>query len=164
VSASTSQLYVVHATFRAPKAFVLRWCTDYSPKDAGLEGAKFRRRIVKRSRQKVVYEDLDNTSSGWMWSRWNITIQPPDRWHAEAVGNYRSWNIDYHLSSLPGDCTKLTLRGRRTPLLLGVKNPPRAELEAELTRTWKMFSRALEHDFRKSRSRRPAPRGHSGPH
>jgi len=151
VGAARSGLYVVHATFRAPMSFVLRWCTDYSPEDPGLEGERFRRRILKRTRTNVVYEDLDDTPGGWMWSRWNITIHPPDRWHGEAVGNYRGWAVDYRLKSLPGDRTQLTLRGRRAPLLLGKKNPPKAELERELTQSWTKFARALEADYAKSR-------------
>jgi hypothetical protein len=89
-----------------------------------------------------------------MWSRWNITIHPPDRWHGTAVGNYRSWDVDYRLNSLPGDRTQLTLRGRRSPLLLGMKNPPKTELERELTRSWEKFGRALEADYRKGRPKR----------
>jgi hypothetical protein len=130
--------------------FVLRWCTDYSPEDSGLEGEKFRRRILERTRRRVVYEDLDESPGGWMWSHWNVSIHPPDRWHGEAVGNYRAWDIDYRLKSLPGDRTQMTLRGRRTPLLLGTKNPTKTELERELTKTWAKFARALEADYRKS--------------
>ena len=89
-----------------------------------------------------------------MWSHWNITIHPPNHWHGDAVGNYRAWDVDYRLKSLPGDRTQLTLRGRRTPLLLGGRNPPKAELERELTETWRKFSRALEADYRKSRRKR----------
>jgi hypothetical protein len=158
--ATSSRLYIVRATFRAPMAFVLRWCTDYSPEDSGLEGEQFRRRILARTRRRVVYEDLDDTPGGWMWSRWTVRIHPPDRWHGEATGNYRGWDVEYRLKSLPGARTQLTLRGRRTPLLLGKSNPPRTELERELTRTWERFGRALEADYRKSRRKRPGRTHH----
>jgi hypothetical protein len=131
--------------------FVLGWCTDYSPEDPKLEGDGFQRRILERTKRRVVYEDLDSTPGGWMWSRWTVSIHPPDRWHGEAVGNYRRWDIDYTLRSLPDARTQFTLQGRRTPLLLGAKNPPKAELEKELTRMWQKFGRALESDYRKSR-------------
>ena len=71
-----------------------------------------------------------------------------------AVGNRRAWDIDYRLKSLPGDRTQLTLRGRRTPLLLGPKNPPKAKLQKNLTQSWQKFARALEADYRKSRRKR----------
>jgi hypothetical protein len=159
--AGKSQVYVVRATFRAPMGFVLRWCTDYSPEDSGLEGEKFRRRILERSRRRVVYEDLDDSPDGWMWSRWTIQIHPPDRWHGEAVGNYRDWEIDYQLKSLPGDVTELTLIGRRTPHVLGTKNPRKSELEGELAENWRKFGRALEADYRATlRKRSGGTRGH----
>jgi hypothetical protein len=152
--ATKSRLYIVRTTFRAPMPFVLRWCTDYTPEDPGLEGGEFRRRILERTRRRVVYEDLDDTPGGWMWSRWTVNIHPPDRWHGEAVGNYRAWAADYQLKSLPGDRTQLTLRARRTPLLLGTKNPPRKDLEKELTQDWVKFGRSLEADYKKSRRKR----------
>jgi hypothetical protein len=150
LKAPRTVLYTVRATFRAPLPYVLQWCTDYSPQDSGLEGEHFRRQILERTRSRVVYEDLDQTADGWMWSRWIVTIQPPDGWHGDAVGNYRTWSIDYRLKGLSGDRTQLTLRGRRTPNLLGTKNPPKAELERGLTKTWAKFARALEADYKKS--------------
>jgi hypothetical protein len=87
VTAPRSRLYVVRPTFRAPMALVLRWCTDYSPQDPGLEGDEFRRRILERTRRHVIYEDLDDTPSGWMWSRGVITIHPP------IAGMVRQWGI-----------------------------------------------------------------------
>jgi hypothetical protein len=141
-------------------SFALRWCTDFSAEDPRLEGDKFRRKILKRSRSRVVYEDLDTTSIGWMWSRWTVTIRPPDRWHGTAVGNYRGWEVDYQLKPLSDGRTQFILRGRRTPLLLGAKNPPRVELERDLGKTWNKLGRALEADYRKGRRARSS-RGHA---
>jgi hypothetical protein len=154
VPTARSRNYVVRTTFRAAMPFVLRWCTDYTPEDAGLEGEKFRRRVLERARRKVVYEDLDDLTGGWFWSRWVVTIHPPDRWHGSAVGNYRCWEIDYRLRPRGADRTELTIRGRRTPCLLGSENPPKAELERDLAKTWKRLSRALEADYRKSAGKR----------
>ncbi len=153
---ASPQTYVVRTKFNAPVPFVLRWCTDYSPTDAKLERSRFRRRILKRSPGRVVFEDLDHTPEGWVWSRWTVTIHPPDRWHGEAVGNYRGWHVDYRLTSLPRDRTLLTLRGRRTPMVLGTENPSKRSLERGLAHDWENFRRALEADY--ARSRRPARR------
>jgi hypothetical protein len=150
-----SREYVVRATFHAPIDFVLGWCTDYTPGDPKLEEEDYQRRILARSRRQVVFEDLDNTPDGWMWSHWTVTIHPPDRWHGSCIGNYRGWEVDYRLGPVSGGRTQLTLRGRRTPLGLGTNNPPRAELEKDLTGMWKKFARALDADYRKSlRTRR----------
>ena len=149
--------YEVHVEFRAPLAFAYRWCTDYSNDDPALEGSDGARRVLERSERRVVYEDLEATPTGWMWSHWTVRLAPPDRWHGEARGNYRSWSLDYRLSALGPARTAFRLKGRRTPMLLGTVNPPKARLERELTVMWKRLGRALEADYRKS------VRGRRGP-
>ncbi|MCI4324473.1 MAG: hypothetical protein L3K00_01080 [Thermoplasmata archaeon] len=141
--------YEVRATFRAPLPFVFRWCTDYSPEDPTLEKEKFERRILLQKGRKVVYEDLTDTGDGWMWSRTAVTLQPPNRWHADAMGNYRTWSLDYELRSLSDGRTELRLQGVRRATALG-KNPPKARLERELRVTWANYAAALERDYRAS--------------
>lgn len=157
MSGTKSLVCTVRATFRAPVPYVFRWCTDYTPGDGPLEGEKFQRKILARSRTHVVYEDLELTTGGWFWSRWNVSIHPPDRWRADATGNYRDWTVDYRLRSLPGDRTELTLQGRRTPSMLGTRNPSKVEVEKNLRQTWDRFRQSLESDYRKLRSTRARP-------
>jgi len=145
-----SRVYQVRTTFRAPMAFVLGWCTDFTSEDAGLEGDKFRRRVIERSRRKIVYEDLDDTPTGWVWSRWTVTVQPPDRWHGDSVGSVRGWSVDYRLKPLVDGRTRFTMHGRRFPLGLGTNNPPKRDLESDLSENWRRLGRALEADYRKS--------------
>jgi hypothetical protein len=149
-------LYEIRVTFRVPLDFAFRWCTDYNSDDPGLEGESYRRQVLERRKDHVVYEDLDSTPAGWMWSRWNVVLKPPDRWFGRAVGNYRGWNVRYRLSARPGGRTELWLRGRRHPMQLGTVNPRKSELEAELRANWTKFGRAMEADYR--RSLRPSAR------
>src|SRR4029077_11206052 len=86
--------YEIWTKFRAPLPFVFRWCTDYTPDDPRLEKDEYTRRIVKRSTRKVVYEDLSDTPDGWMWSHQEVTLRPPNRWHADVTGSHRHWNLD----------------------------------------------------------------------
>ncbi len=146
-------VYEIKRTFRAPLPFVYAWCTDYTPEDRKLEGDPGSRQIIKRSSRVVTYEDLNQTPHGWMWSRQTVTLRPPDRWHAMAVGNYRTWNLDYSLRELPDGRTEFTMRGERRSTPLGVRNPPKAVLEKELLEMWGNLGRALERDFRSSRRR-----------
>ncbi|MGI0130962.1 MAG: hypothetical protein ACREEC_12570 [Thermoplasmata archaeon] len=106
-----------------------------------------------------MYEDLDTTGDGWLWSRWVVTIRPPDRWHGESVGNYRKWDVDYRLEPLADGRTQLTLRGRRTPFVLGRTSPAKAAIEKNLRKSWEMFARALEADYRKELCSRQRRRG-----
>jgi hypothetical protein len=144
-------IYEIRAVFRAPPAFAYAWCTDYSPEDRKLEGDPGSRQILRKGQRTVVYEDLNATPHGWMWSRQTVTLRPPNRWHATAVGNYRTWVLDYDLRELPDGRTEFHMRGQRRATPLG-KNPPKAVLEKELRTMWRHLGRALERDHRASRS------------
>ncbi len=149
-----SRTYSVRATFRAPLGFAFRWCTDYSERDPGLHRGDYERRVVERRARRVVFEDLYPLPRGWSWSRGTSWLEPPDRWHAEEVGNLRTWSIDYRLIALAPDITELRIRGRRTPTAIGPSNPPRSALEREITDMWRQFGRALEKDYRRQLRRR----------
>jgi hypothetical protein len=146
--------YQVRAKFRAPVSFVYRWCTDYTPGDARLEGEKFQRRILRRTEREVVYEDLEDTEDGWFWSRHVVRLLPPNRWHSDSVGSHRAYSLDYRLTKLPGDQTQLTLTARRSPYGVGGKNPSKSKWVRSVAKSWKSFGRFLERDYRNSRSKR----------
>ncbi|HKV90857.1 MAG TPA: hypothetical protein VJQ43_06675 [Thermoplasmata archaeon] len=152
-------LYQVRVEFDAPLEFVYRWCTDYSSQDPKLEKDEYTRRLIRRSRREVVYEDLSEAKGGWMWSRMTVTLRPPDRWHAEAFGSHRTWRLDYTLRPLGAGRTELTLRGRRRPTELGGRNPPKARLERELAASWANFARALRRDYHREGTARSHRRG-----
>lgn len=150
-----SRDYEIRTTFRAPLSYVFRWCTDYGVGDAQLEKDEYERRIVRRTRREVVFEDLYDAGGGWGWSRMAVHLRPPTHWHGDAVGNMRLWSLDYDLRDLGGGRTELRLRGRRTSTALGGPNPSKARLERELRASWSNFAKALESDYRRSR-RKPA--------
>ncbi|MCI4348755.1 MAG: hypothetical protein L3J93_00840 [Thermoplasmata archaeon] len=142
--------YEIHATFRAPLGFVYRWCTDYRTDDARLEGETYERKILHRSRTKVVYEDLQNSKEGWWWAHHDVRLDPPDHWRSDSVGSHRAYSLDYRLSERPGDRTELVLRARRRPYGVGENNPPKGTWERNTTNLWKNFGRNLEKDYTRS--------------
>lgn len=146
--------YEVRSTFRAPLPFVYRWCTDYTPSDARYSLEGYDRRIIRRGRREVIFEDLYDTRQGWIWIRRVVRLLPPDRWHADSVGSDRVLSVDYRLSRLSGNCTVLTIRARRRPHGIGRKNPSKLLWERSVSANWARFGRALEHDFKKSGSKR----------
>lgn len=154
--ASSVSVYQIRRTFNAPLGFCYRWCTDYSTEDRKLEGDPGWRQIIKKGRTTVVYEDLNATPHGWMWSRQTVTLRPPNGWQAVAEGNYRTWKLTYSLRELPQGRTEFTMRGERRATPLGVRNPPKATLERELHTLWANLGRALERDYRRSLKRRKA--------
>ena len=142
--------YEVRCEFDAPLEFVFRWCTDYTPQDAMYESEEYERRILRHSRREVVYEDLEDTSEGWVWSRHVVRLSPPSRWHSESVGSHRSISLDYRLLPLPGGRTRMVLGARRRPTSIGGKNPSKSQWERSVSRSWASFRRALERDYRKT--------------
>lgn len=147
--------YRVEATFRAPLEYVFRWCTDFGPSDAKLEGEKYTRKVISRDEREVIFEDLQAApTGGWRWSRQVVHLDPPRAWHMDGFGSHRKIHADYRLSELGDGRTRLELRARRAPSILPFHRIPRSEWEPEVTTMWQRFSRALERDFRQSRSRR----------
>jgi hypothetical protein len=143
--------YELKAEFDAPLDFVYRWCTDYTPQDAKVEGEDYTRRIVRRSPREVVYEDLSDSKEGWFWARHVVRLMPPNHWHSESVGSHRLISLDYRLTKQPGGRTRLTMKAHRRQYGIGAKNPTKAFWQRNAGRGWKNFGRSLERDYRKSR-------------
>lgn len=146
----------VHVAFRVPLEFAFNWCTDYTPEDAALEGESYQRKIVERSKNRVVFEDLEEGDTGWVWARDVVTLRPPNRWHMESIGSHRDVTADYVLTTLPGGNTQLELRWWRKPHPPG-RRIPRAQREKETGLAWKRFAAAMERDYREGRSPRSPP-------
>lgn len=158
VATKEVEVYEIREVFQAPLAFAYRWCTDYTEEDGSLSKEGNARQILRKSGRQVVYEDLTPSPEGWKWSRYAVTLHPPDRWTAVARGNYRAWKLVYTLRSLSEGRTELHLRGERRPVHLGKRNPSHRELEGELHRMWGNFGRAMARDYQASRARRTARR------
>lgn len=139
--------YRITVEFEAPLPFVFRWCTDYRTDDAKRAGETYDRRILRRTRHEVLYEDLWWAKDGWRWRRTRVRLRPPDRWHADSVGNIRDARIDYRLTQLPQERTRLTLEMRRRPAPGRGRQPSRRALESELRSLWGRYRRALERDL-----------------
>lgn len=148
-------VYEIKTVFHAPLDYAYAWCTDFTDVDRKLQGDPGARQLIRRNRRTVVYEDLNETPHGWMWSRQVVTLHPPNRWTATAEGNYRTWDLVYTLRPLRDGSTEFTMRGKRRATPLGVKNPSKAALEHELRTMWRNLGRALERDYRAGRPAAP---------
>lgn len=148
------QRYHVEETFRAPIGYAFRWCTDYSPRDPAIEKDDYVRRILARAPGRVVYQDFGRAGRGWFLNQQSVHLDPPTHWHAESVGTYRRWSIDYRLRKMTDGTTRFTFDGVRRATPLAETVPTRAEVRANLRELWDRFGRALEKDYRRSRRRR----------
>jgi len=145
--------YHVEVSFRAPLPYVFSWCTDYTPGDAKLEGESYQRKVLRRTRRQVIFEDLEESPRGWSWARYEVELQPPDRWHMEATGNHVQVVGDYQLTARPDGRTQLDLWWRRRPGLLEFTPRPKEATERSGTLGWRSFARELEKDYQSSRRR-----------
>src|SRR6266581_4065683 len=118
--------YHVTVSFQAPLDFVFAWCTDYTPEDASLEDESYTRKVIERTPRRVVFEDLEETDTGWDWSRAVVSLRPPSRWHMDGVGNRVDVVADYLLTKLPDGRT----RGLRDACVETVRRGARAGLRS----------------------------------
>jgi hypothetical protein len=146
--------YHVKVEFRAPLPYVFSWCTDFDPHDARREKEEYARKILERTSRRVVYEDLADSDQGWSWARHVVTLHPPNWWHSDSVGTHRTSSLDYVLTRLPGERTRLDLRWRRRRTPLSTQTVSKREIERSTTAAWRNFARELEKDHRASLSRR----------
>jgi hypothetical protein len=151
-------VYEMKVEFNAPIAYVYRWCTDYSPRDGALAGEPYERRILLRSGRRVILEDLWWESTGWHWRRAEVTLQPPDGWRADSVGNVRDAQIGYRLTALPCDRTRLEIRMKRRPGFRSKGQPPKRAFETGVERMWRRLGKHLERDYRNHRTGHSRPR------
>lgn len=144
------RMYEVRTKFRAPLGFVFRWCTDYSGQDGELSGEGYARKLLRRTRNLVVFEDLYTTDDGWVWIHREVSLRPPDGWHADSVGSDRALSVDYRLESVPDGGTLLTIRARRRPYGIGRRNPAKSVWERGVARNWGRLGRVLDRDYEKT--------------
>src|SRR5437016_14589761 len=92
------ELYRIRVSFGVPIDFAFAWCTDYTPEDASLEGESYQRKIIERTPDRVIFEDLEESNDGWNWSQDVLTLSPPNRSHMDGIGVPRDVSCNYVLS------------------------------------------------------------------
>jgi hypothetical protein len=140
--------YRIQAVFCAPLPFVFAWCTDISSIDPKLRRRKFIRKIIDKNPARVVYEDLEESASGWGWDRNVMTRNPPNRWRLDAVGNHFDTVADYLLSPASDGRTRLKLAFRLRPKTAVDRLPAKRSCEREVRAMWRLYAVALERAYR----------------
>jgi hypothetical protein len=143
-------VYHIELEFNAPRDFAFRWCTDYQGDDATRSREKFERRVLSRTRHRIVFEDIGWTPEGWIWRRNDVKLRPPGAWRSETFGSFRTGVVDYSVTPLPDDRCRFSLTFHRRPSEVHPEQPSRQELEHELTRMWTNYGRVLARDYRTS--------------
>lgn len=155
--------YRIQYELPAPVGFAYRWCTDYRTDDGRRAGEPYQRKIVRRDRRGVLFEDLWWESDGWRWRRTEVRLHPPNRWVAYSTGNIRDAEITYRLRPLPNGHSELDLRMKRRPSVWHPAQPRKAPFERDLRRLWRSLSRSLGVEYAQAARRRSSPAGRAKP-
>lgn len=145
--------FEVRARFAAPLDFVYTWLTDFSPDDPAITGDTYQRKLIAKSAQRVVFEDLSETGGGWSWLRNTVALSPPSRWRMVAVGNALDARATYRLVTRANNSTELIMRWRLRSGVLKNKVPAKTAIEAGMRGVWSTYGKALERDFTRARER-----------
>jgi hypothetical protein len=136
--------------FKAPLKFAYPWCTNFQPIDSKLEKEHYTRKIIERTRKRVIFEDLEEMRDGWVLNRTEVKLRPPNRWDADSHGNRRDAQLHYQLKPLPGKRTQLLLQWTVWPKTPAAARLTAAKRERSAASGWKNFAAALEKDYRNS--------------
>jgi len=140
----TMASYQFSRTFNAPLRFVYDWCTDYSEVDPKITGAKLRRIIIDKTKNRAVYINQPKNAGVGMTVN-IVTFHPPDRWHMSLIGEERDGAGEYHLTRLGPISTKLHVSLK---MKWKTRAPTKTEFHQRLNSMWAKYAAALERDYR----------------
>ena len=139
----------VSKTIHAPLRFVYEWCTDYRETDPQITGSKSKRRILLRTKHRVVYM-LSYPSRGKIKTGINVvTLHPPDAWHLDFVGDEDDETGDYTLTSLGARKTRLDMKFTERYKMKDA--PSKAQDAKNVHEVWGKYVPALERDYARRR-------------
>jgi len=139
----------ISKTIHAPLRFVYEWCTDYRETDPQITGSKSKRRILLRTKHRVVYM-LSYPSRGKIRTGINVvTLHPPNGWHLDFVGDEDNETGDYTLTTLRAGKTRLDMKFTER---YKIRNAPSKAQDAKsVGGVWDKYVPALERDYARRR-------------
>lgn len=148
--------------FPFPRDAAYAWLTDFEEEDAQrAKGAVVaERRVVERGPGRVVYEGETAVLGVRTFSRTEVALSPPDRWHARVTKGPRTGS-ETHYSLVPvegGSELTLTYRFVLQPAvrmaLLRVLKPL---VRRELSRMWDGFEDAMRRELGEEKAAPASP-------
>ena len=130
----------------APLKFVYAWCTDFREDDTKLTGSSRIRKIIKRTRESVIYGEAyvgpDGKETG---SIYILSLKPPNGRHYHKFGEDAETG-DYKLTSLGRKRTKFDAKFHQN-FKRGINSPKKETLSKRALDRWGKYILALESDF-----------------
>jgi hypothetical protein len=140
-----SHTFHVSKIIEAPLQFAYKWCTDYRESDPRILGSKNRRKILFKSKNRVVYVSL-YVREGKQRNAVNVvTLHPPAAWHLDFISDDDDELGDYHLTRLGPKRTRLEMKFAES---YKMRNPPTKAADIRVTsQVWDKYVTALEKDY-----------------
>jgi len=140
----------VTKTIKAPLRYVFNWCTDFREDDGALTGSTSQRKILEKTKKRVVYAALYAGMDGSRKIGVDVvTLKPPTSWHLEYFGEEDNEIGDYKLTSLGKTKTKLTMVFKES---WKTESVPSIEEQIQSTgKVWDQYVAALEKDYESSK-------------
>ncbi len=130
---------------RAPLRFVYDWCTDYRESDPKITGSKAKRKILLKTKHRVIYTSA-YLSGGKSRSAVNVvTLYHPKAWHLDFMGDEDDEAGDYVLTKLGPRRTRLDMTF--TEHYKVRKAPTRAQDAKHTHEIWDKYIAALQKDY-----------------
>jgi hypothetical protein len=136
----------VSKMINAPLSYAFKWCTDFREDDTQLIGSKSQRKILEKSKKRVIYATLYNNEKGEQKVAIDIVaLKPPRSWDLEYFGEEDDETGTYRLTSLGKSKTRLDMVFKEK---WKISNPPSKDWQVQHTSgVWDKYVAALERDY-----------------
>jgi hypothetical protein len=142
----SSHIVRVSKVINAPLSFVFKWCTDYREDDNKITGSRNCRKILQRTKRRVVYVTTYFPKSGRAKMGVNlVTLRPPNSWHLDFVGEEEDEEGDYRLTRLAPRKTRLDMKFSEKYKVPHA--PTQVEDMQQVEAIWDKYVAALERDY-----------------
>ena len=139
----------VSKLIHAPLRYVYGWCTDYRETDSRITGSKAKRKILMRSKHRVILAITHRERGKTRSAVEVVTLFPPKAWHLDFVGDEDDETGNYVLSSLGPKKTKLDMTF--TEHYKVANAPSKRQDAASIHEIWDKYVPALEKDYARKR-------------
>ena len=137
----------VSKTINAPSHYVYDWCTDFREDDSKITGSKSQRKILEKTKKRVIYVQIYKGEDGKQKVAVNIvTLRPPNAWHLDYFGEEDDEIGDYVVKNLGKDKTRLDMVFKEKWKNVA-KIPSIEEQTKQSNKSWDKFVEALEKDY-----------------
>jgi len=130
----------------APLSFVYSWWTDFREDDVKISGQKRRVSILERTGRRVIMSVRYSRSGRPRTAARIVTLEPPDAWHLDWIGDEENETGDYRLRRLDNRRTKLGAVFKVKPRATRKSN--KSKFQKNVNALWDKYVAALEKDYR----------------